>query len=217
MKPKGKRCPQTVLLLAKNLGRTWTYSTSCFQLDSCCTAELGKANLQILLQSFLIKQQHFAKAFEQKNRKQVQNWKTLKSLGLFLNQRLLGPELRQNGWRKGEQRQRDNDQSVSMAQIQELLEQQKAFHRELLQQQESRFKACVCTIVETCNERIDEMPKDLQDLRTSSPFVPIISLWFFGFAVGGFLSVWIHVATFSDSSDRSSSLHSWSVSCVCTV
>lgn len=69
-----------------------------------------------------------------------------------------------------EKGEKDNDQTVSMAHLQELLEQQKLFYKELLSQQESNFKACVCTIMETCNTRIDGMLKDLQDLRTSLQF-----------------------------------------------
>lgn len=66
--------------------------------------------------------------------------------------------------------EKDSDQSVSMAQVQELLEQQKVFYKELLQQQESNFKAFVCTILDTSSKRIGELLKDLQDLRTSLQF-----------------------------------------------
>lgn len=69
-----------------------------------------------------------------------------------------------------ERGEKDNDQMVSMPHLQELLEQQKLFYKELLLQQESNFKMCVSAIMETCNKRIDGMLKDLQDLRTSLQF-----------------------------------------------
>lgn len=69
-----------------------------------------------------------------------------------------------------ERGEKDNDQTISMAHVQDLLEQQKLFYKELLSQQESNFKTCVSTIMETCNKRIDEMLKDVQDLRTSLQF-----------------------------------------------
>lgn len=44
--------------------------------------------------------------------------------------------------------EKDNDQTVSMAQVQELVEQQKAIYEQLLQLQESNFKACVSAIMQ---------------------------------------------------------------------
>lgn len=70
----------------------------------------------------------------------------------------------------GKGRDKDNDQSVSMAQVHELLEQQKVFYKELLQQQESSFKACVNTIIDTANKRIDDLLKELMEVQVSLQF-----------------------------------------------
>lgn len=70
----------------------------------------------------------------------------------------------------GKGRDKDNEQSVSMAQVLELLEQQRVFYKELLQQQESSFKACVNTIIDTANKRIDDLLKELIEVRASLQF-----------------------------------------------
>lgn len=70
----------------------------------------------------------------------------------------------------GKGKDKDNDQTVSMAQVHELLEQQKVFYKELLQQQESSFRACVNAIMDTANKRIDDLLRDLMEVRTSLQF-----------------------------------------------
>lgn len=54
-----------------------------------------------------------------------------------------------------------------MAQVRELLDQQKEFYRTLLEQQEKSFKACVQIIVDSSNRRIDDLAKQVYDFKVS--------------------------------------------------
>lgn len=55
-------------------------------------------------------------------------------------------------------------------QVRELMEQQKAFYKTLLQQQESNFKVCMYTFMETTCIRMDAIVKELQELKVSLQF-----------------------------------------------
>lgn len=73
--------------------------------------------------------------------------------------------------RKGE------DDSVTLSVVQELLEQQKTFYKELLDQQEKSFRSCVQVIVDSMFTRMDNLfkdvqsvTKDIQDLKSSLQF-----------------------------------------------
>lgn len=59
------------------------------------------------------------------------------------------------------------EEHVSMSQMRELLDQQKDFYRTLLEQQEKSFKTCVQIIVDSSNKRIDELSKEVYDLKVS--------------------------------------------------
>ena len=70
----------------------------------------------------------------------------------------------------GKDKDMDNAQYILPAQLCELLDQQKAFYKEMLEQQESNFKACVRTSMDTTNSRMDDMMKELQELKVSLHF-----------------------------------------------
>lgn len=59
------------------------------------------------------------------------------------------------------------EEYVTMAQVRELLDQQKEFYRTLLEQQEKSFKACVQIIVDSSNRRIDDLAKQVYDFKVS--------------------------------------------------
>ena len=54
-----------------------------------------------------------------------------------------------------------------MAQVHELLEQQKDFFKTLLEQQANNFKSCVEILVDSSNKRIGELLREVTDLRAS--------------------------------------------------
>lgn len=56
---------------------------------------------------------------------------------------------------------------VTMAQVRELLDQQKDFYRTLLEQQEKNFKSCVQIIVDSSNKRIDDLSKQVYEFKVS--------------------------------------------------
>lgn len=62
------------------------------------------------------------------------------------------------------------EDTVSMSQVRELLQQQKEFFLEMLQQQERTFKSFVEMIIDTSNKRCDETIKELYELKTSVHF-----------------------------------------------
>ncbi len=58
-----------------------------------------------------------------------------------------------------------------MAQVRELLEQQKDFYKTLIDQQEKNFKSCVEILIDSSNKRVSELLKEVQDLRVSLEFI----------------------------------------------
>ncbi|KAG7462371.1 hypothetical protein JOB18_039091 [Solea senegalensis] len=59
------------------------------------------------------------------------------------------------------------EEYVTMAQVRELLDQQKDFYRTLLEQQKKSFKTCVQIIVDSSNRRTDDLSKQVYDLQVS--------------------------------------------------
>lgn len=74
------------------------------------------------------------------------------------------------GGGKDKDKDKDNAQYISQVQVRELLDQQKAFYKEMLEQQENNFKTCVCALMDTTNLRMDAMRKELQELKVSLHF-----------------------------------------------
>ena len=68
---------------------------------------------------------------------------------------------RRNGKKGGD------EDFVTVDQVHELLEQQKLFHRELMEQQESNFKNFLTIVNEANNKRLDTMMKEISELRES--------------------------------------------------
>ena len=68
---------------------------------------------------------------------------------------------RKNGKKGGD------EDFVTVDQVHELLEQQKLFHRELMEQQESNFKNFLTIVNEANNKRLDTMMKEISELRES--------------------------------------------------
>lgn len=67
-------------------------------------------------------------------------------------------------------RNNGNEDFVSMAQVRELLEQQKAQFKELMLQQETSYKNFTQIIIHSANQRVDELMKEMQKLRHSLQF-----------------------------------------------
>ena len=57
--------------------------------------------------------------------------------------------------------------SSPLAQVRDLLEQQKLFYKDLLQQQESSFKGFVQMLMDSFNKRLDNISKEVYDLKFS--------------------------------------------------
>lgn len=57
-----------------------------------------------------------------------------------------------------------------MAMVYELLDQQQFFYKELLEQQERNYKSFLQMLVDSTNSRIDNMVKEVQDLKSSLQF-----------------------------------------------
>lgn len=57
-----------------------------------------------------------------------------------------------------------------MAQVRELLEQEKAHFKELMLQQENNYKTFTQMIMNSMNQRVDELMKEVQDLKISLQF-----------------------------------------------
>ena len=66
-------------------------------------------------------------------------------------------------------KQSDEDY-VSLMVVHELLEQQKTFYKDLMCQQENRFKDFVQMILDSSNKRLDGLTREVQDLKTSLQF-----------------------------------------------
>ncbi len=67
-------------------------------------------------------------------------------------------------------KEKDSGQYITHEQVCELMPQQKAFYKELLQQQESNFKVCMYKFMETTSVRMDTIVKELQELKVSLQF-----------------------------------------------
>lgn len=72
---------------------------------------------------------------------------------------------------------RDEEDLVTFVTVQDLLEQQKSFCKELLDQQEKNFRSCVQVIVDSMFGRMDSLfrdvqnvTKDIQDRKSSLQF-----------------------------------------------
>lgn len=63
-----------------------------------------------------------------------------------------------------------DDEPVTMSLLSQLLEQQKEFYKEMLQQQQENFKCFVQMIIESTNKRLDDVIRDLQGVKTSLEF-----------------------------------------------
>ena len=59
----------------------------------------------------------------------------------------------------------NSEELASMAQVRELLEQQKASYISLLEQQEKTVKSCVEIFVDSSNERVGELMREVHDLK----------------------------------------------------
>ena len=63
------------------------------------------------------------------------------------------------------------DDYVSLAMVYELLDQQQFIYKELLEQQERNYKCFLQMLVDSTNGRIDNMVKEVQDLKNSLLFM----------------------------------------------
>ncbi|KAL7375799.1 hypothetical protein ABVT39_024119 [Epinephelus coioides] len=63
-----------------------------------------------------------------------------------------------------------DEEYVSLTQMNELLNQQNEMFTALLQQQQDDFKGFVKIIMDSTNTRLDEMSKQLQDIKTNLQF-----------------------------------------------
>ncbi len=64
-----------------------------------------------------------------------------------------------------------NKDNISLAQVQELLDQEKAHLKELMLQQENCYKTFTQLIMISMNQRVDEVMKEVQDLKISVQFI----------------------------------------------
>ncbi|KAG7466223.1 hypothetical protein MATL_G00162590 [Megalops atlanticus] len=60
-----------------------------------------------------------------------------------------------------------DEDCVSLAMVYELLDQQQFFYKELIEQQERNYKTFLQMVVDSTNSRIDNMVKEVQDLKNS--------------------------------------------------
>lgn len=63
-----------------------------------------------------------------------------------------------------------DDEYVSLAQVMELLQQQKEMYTALLNQQQDNFKSFVKVIMDSTNLRLDSLTREMQDIKTSLQF-----------------------------------------------
>jgi hypothetical protein len=56
------------------------------------------------------------------------------------------------------------DSGVSLSKVKDLLNEQKLFDKQLLQQQENCFKCCAKILVESTNKRMDDLTRDVSGL-----------------------------------------------------
>lgn len=64
----------------------------------------------------------------------------------------------------------EEEAPVTLSVVSQLLEQQKEFYKEMLQQQQENFKCCVQIMIESVNKRMDDVIRDLQGVKTSLEF-----------------------------------------------
>lgn len=62
---------------------------------------------------------------------------------------------------------KDNLHYITQDQVCELMEKHKAVYKEMLNQQENNFKACLRTLMDRTNSRVDAIFKDLQEIKVS--------------------------------------------------
>ena len=62
------------------------------------------------------------------------------------------------------------DSGVSLSHVKDLFNEQKLFYKQLLQQQENSFKCCIQILVESTNKIMDDLTRDVQDLKNSLQF-----------------------------------------------
>jgi len=64
----------------------------------------------------------------------------------------------------------DEEVPVSVAFMKEMLEQQKIYYKDLLDQQEKNFRSFVQIITDSTNQRMDNLVREMQDLKNSLNF-----------------------------------------------
>ncbi|KAI8488105.1 Tetraspanin-8 [Branchiostoma belcheri] len=64
----------------------------------------------------------------------------------------------------------DEEVPVSVAFMKEMLEQQKVYYKDLLDQQEKNFRSFVQIITDSANQRMDNLVREMQDLKNSLNF-----------------------------------------------
>ena len=68
----------------------------------------------------------------------------------------------------------DEESTVTTSMVTQLLEQQKEFFREMIQQQQDNFKCFVQIITDSVNKRMDDVIRDLQGVKTSLEFTQAV-------------------------------------------
>lgn len=64
----------------------------------------------------------------------------------------------------------DDDSVVTMSMLSLMLDQQKDFYTELIQQQQENFKSFVQIVIDGTNKRLDDVIRDVQDVKSSLQF-----------------------------------------------
>lgn len=64
----------------------------------------------------------------------------------------------------------DDDAVVTMSTLTQLLDQQKEFYKDMLQQQQENFKSFIQIIMDGNTKRLDGVIRDVQELKTSLQF-----------------------------------------------
>lgn len=64
----------------------------------------------------------------------------------------------------------DDDAVVTMSTLTQLLDQQKEFYKDMLQQQQENFKSFIPIIMDGNTKRLDGVIRDVQELKTSLQF-----------------------------------------------
>ena len=66
--------------------------------------------------------------------------------------------------------EKSDEDVVSLAQVKEMLQQQKDMYSALLQQQQENFKSFVKIILDSTNSRLDTITREVQEIKTSIQF-----------------------------------------------